>query len=80
MGHLITYENSFERTENFVLKGLGEMLYTIIPNYENFNIKDKVVVGVNVSWKYVGQTTAYGLIYITIAVLIGIYFFNKREV
>jgi ABC-type transport system involved in multi-copper enzyme maturation permease subunit len=81
VGHLITYgKQLLERTENFVLKGLGEMLYTIIPNYENFNIKDKVVVGVNVSWKYVGQTTAYGLIYITIAVLIGIYFFNKREV
>jgi len=56
------------------------MLYTVVPNYENFNIKDKVVVGVNVSWQYVGQTVLYGIIYIVIAVLIGVYFFNKREV
>ncbi len=81
IGHLITYGKTLiERTENVILKGLGEILYMIIPNYENFNIKDKVVVGVNVSWKYIGQTTLYGIIYITIAILIGIYFFNKREV
>jgi len=81
VGHLISYGKSLlERVENMVLKGLGEMLYTVIPNYENFNIKDKVVVGVNVSWQYVGQTVLYGIIYIAIAVLIGVYFFNKREV
>jgi len=81
VGHLITYgKNLLDRVENIVIKGLGEMLYTIIPNYENFNIKDKVVVGVDVSWRYIGQTTLYGIIYITIVVLIGIYFFNKREV
>lgn len=81
VGHLISYGKSIlERVENIVLKGLGEMLYSIVPNYENFNIKDKVVVGVEVSWKYVGQTTLYGIIYIAIAVLIGVYFFNKREV
>jgi len=81
VGHLISYGKSLlERVENMVLKGLGEMLYTVIPNYENFNIKDKVVVGVNVSWQYVGQTLLYGIIYIAIAVLIGVYFFNKREV
>ena len=80
-GHLISYGKSLlERVENMVLKGLGEMLYTVVPNYENFNIKDKVVVGVNVSWQYVGQTLLYGIIYIAIAVLIGVYFFNKREV
>ena len=81
VGHLISYGKSLlERVENMVLKGLGEMLYTVVPNYENFNIKDKVVVGVNVSWQYVGQTVLYGIIYIAIAVLIGVYFFNKREV
>jgi len=81
VGHLISYGKSLlERVENMVLKGLGEMLYTVVPNYENFNIRDKIVVGVNVSWQYVGQTVLYGIIYIAIAVLIGIYFFNKREV
>ena len=81
VGNMTVYlKQLIERTDNIVFKGLGEMLRTIIPNYENFNIRDQVVVGVNVSWKYIGQTSLYGIIYITIAVLIGIYFFQKREV
>ncbi len=81
VGHLTSYGNQLiERTENFLLKGLGKILYTVVPNYENFNIRDKVVVGVPVSWGYVGKTISYGIIYICIAVCIAIYFFNKREV
>ncbi|HOJ39458.1 MAG TPA: ABC transporter permease subunit [bacterium] len=81
VGHLTSYGRQLiERTENIILKGLGDMLYTIVPNYENFAIRDKVVVGVPVSWQYVGKTVSYGLIYIVIAILIGIYCFQKREV
>ena len=76
----IYFKQVIERTENIIFKGLGYMLYNIIPNYENFNIRDQVVVGVNVSWQYVGQTILYGVMYIVIAVLVGIYFFQKREV
>ncbi len=80
-GNLSVYfKQVIERTENIIFKGLGYMLYNIIPNYENFNIRDQVVVGVNVSWQYVGQTILYGVMYIVIAVLVGIYFFQKREV
>lgn len=81
VGHLITYGRQLvERTGSLILKGLGTILYTVIPNYENFNIRDKVVVGVNVSWNYVAKTSIYGILYITIIILLGIYFFQKREV
>ncbi len=80
-GHLISYgRQMLDRLENVVLKGLGDMLYTLVPNYENFNIRDKVVVGVSVSWSYVVKTLGYGVIYIVIAMLIAVYFFQKREV
>ena len=81
-GHLTTYGKQLvsNRSQNIVLKVFGEMIRTIIPNYENFNIRDKVVVGVNVSWAYVSKTVVYGLIYIIIALLIAIYFFRKKEV
>jgi len=81
VGHLISYGNQMlERVENTILQKLGSAIYHVVPNYENFNIKDKIVVGVDVSWQYVGLTTLYGVVYIAIAVLIGIYFFYKREV
>ncbi|MCD6407925.1 hypothetical protein J7L87_02615, partial [bacterium] len=80
-GHLITYGKQLvDRTESAIIKALGTILYTLIPNYENFNIRDKVVVGVNVSWSYIAKTGIYGILYITIILLLGIYFFQKREV
>jgi ABC-type transport system involved in multi-copper enzyme maturation permease subunit len=81
VGHLTSYGNQLvERTENIILKGLGQMLYTIVPNYENFNIRDKVVVGVEVSWNYISKTTIYGILYILVVLLIGSYFIQKREI
>lgn len=81
VGHLTSYGNQLvERAENIILKGLGKMLYTIVPNYENFNIRDKVVVGVDVSWNYVLKTGIYGLLYILVVLLIGSYFIQKKEI
>jgi len=81
VGHLTSYGNQLvERTENIILKGLGQMLYTIVPNYENFNIRDKVVVGIEVSWNYISKTTIYGILYILVVLLIGSYFIQKREI
>jgi ABC-type transport system involved in multi-copper enzyme maturation permease subunit len=81
VGHLTSYGRELvERTENVILKGLGDMLYTILPNYENFNIRDKVVVGVSVNWAYVGNTVLYGVLYIAIALFIALYFFERREI
>ena len=81
VGHLISYGKQLtERVENTILKGIGQIIYTVVPNYENFAIRDKVVIGVSVSWNYVFKTLIYGVLYIAIVILIGLYFFQKREV
>ncbi len=81
VGHLTSYgKEMVERTENIIVAGLADMIYTLVPNYENFNIRDKVVVGINVSWGYVGYTILYGILYLGIALLIALYFFEKREI
>ncbi|MGC8976812.1 MAG: ABC transporter permease [Candidatus Ratteibacteria bacterium] len=81
VGHLTSYgKQLIERTENIILKGLGQMLYSIVPNYENFNIRDKVVVGVEVSFKYIFKTGIYGILYILVILLIGSYFIQKKEI
>ncbi|MCM8758990.1 MAG: ABC transporter permease [Candidatus Omnitrophica bacterium] len=81
VGHLTSYgKELIERMENIVMKGLTDMLYTLVPNYENFNIRDKIVVGLDVSWSYVGWTVLYGILYMCIALYIALYFFEKREV
>lgn len=81
VGHLTSYGNQLaDRTENIILKGLWKALYTIIPNYENFNIRDKVVVGIDVSWNYIFKTGIYGILYLAVILLIGSYFIQKREI
>lgn len=81
VGHLTTYgKQLIDRTENVIMKGFGQIFYTVIPNYQNFAIRDKVVVGVPVSWNYVVKTLSYGILYTVIVILIGLYFFQKREV
>jgi hypothetical protein len=44
------------------------------------NIRDKVVVGIEVSWNYISKTTIYGILYILVIILIGSYFIQKREI
>ena len=80
-GHLITYGRQLvSRTENVLLSSLGKVLYNIIPNFENFNIRDKVVVGVFVPFTYLLKNVGYGLIYITICLLLSVYLFARREI
>ncbi|MCM8818457.1 MAG: ABC transporter permease [Candidatus Omnitrophica bacterium] len=81
VGHLTSYGNQLiDRTENLILKGLGKILYSVVPNYENFNIRDKVVVGIEVSRNYIFKIGIYWLLYLVIVILIGSYFIQKREV
>lgn len=81
VGHLTSYgKQIMERTENIILKGFWQMLYTVVPNYENFNIRDKVVVGIDVSWNYILKTSIYGILYIAVVLLIGSYFIQKKEI
>ncbi|MCS7179851.1 MAG: hypothetical protein NZ891_00650, partial [bacterium] len=81
IGHLTTYGNQIaDRTENVILKGFWKILYTIVPNYENFNIRDKVVLGTEVSWNYIFRVSIYGLLYLGVVLLIGSYFIQKREI
>ncbi|MCM8771910.1 MAG: ABC transporter permease [Candidatus Omnitrophica bacterium] len=81
IGHLTTYgKQIIERTENLLLKSFWQIIYTVVPNYENFNIRDKVVVGIEVSWNYVFKTGLYGILYLFIVLLIGSYFIQKKEI
>ena len=81
VGHLISYGRSItERTESALLKVTSTFFYRLIPNFENFNIRDKVAVDVFVKWSYLLKTIGYSLIYTAIALLIGIYFFQKKEI
>ncbi|MFA5645912.1 MAG: ABC transporter permease subunit [Candidatus Ratteibacteria bacterium] len=81
VGNLTSYgKQMVERADNIIMKGLADMLYTVVPNYANFNIRDKIVVGVPVSWLYLLKVGSYGIIYMVVVLCLALYFFQKREI
>jgi len=80
IGHLTGYGLSLaEQAKNPLLQIVTKFFYKIVPNFENFAIRDQVVVGLQVSAGYVAKTFGYGMIYTAIALLLCLYFFQYRE-
>ena len=67
------------KSENFLLKHLTNFLYYFLPNLENFNIKGKVVHNIPVSGDYLFFSTSYGILYITVTLMLSMLIFHKRD-
>ncbi|MBL7071240.1 MAG: ABC transporter permease subunit [Candidatus Omnitrophica bacterium] len=81
IGHLTNYiQYLADRFDSFAMKSLLLSLYTLLPNFENFNIQNAVVLGANVSLQYMGKALVYGAIYTAVMLIIGYLFFAEREV
>lgn len=51
----------------------------VLPNLETFNIGSRVAHKAVVPWSYVGESAAYGLLYISITLLIATALFQRRD-
>lgn len=81
VGHLTNYlQHLAERFEAVTMKAVLWALYTILPNFENFNIQNAVVLGTKVSLQYTAKVVVYGIIYTAIMLMLGYVFFAEREV
>ena len=81
VGHLTNYlQHLADRFESIFTKGLLWSLYTILPNFENFNIQSAIVLGAKVSMQYMGKVISYGVLYSAIMLILGYLFFAEREV
>ena len=58
---------------------LVDFLYYAIPNFRNFDFKDKVAYGDPIAWATFGFVTAYALVYIAFALTLGLLAFQKRD-
>ncbi len=81
IGHLTNYlQHLADRFEGIFMKGLLWSLYTILPNFENFNIQNAIVLGAKVSMQHMGKVISYGVFYSAIMLILGYLFFAEREV
>ncbi len=68
-----------EKLQSVTLKGVINLIYYLLPNLDNFNVKGRVVYGIEISPIYLSLVTLYGLFYISIVLLLSGMIFQKRD-
>src|SRR3990172_5694845 len=54
-------------------------LYSLLPNFKNFDVKAAVVAGDPVAWSQLGWATAYAAIYVALLLVGSCWIFQKRN-
>jgi|PlaIllAssembly_1097288.scaffolds.fasta_scaffold341754_2 ABC-type transport system involved in multi-copper enzyme maturation permease subunit len=80
IGHLTRslYQFSF-RFEGTFLQKLMLFLYYFFPNLDNFNIRSQAVHGLPVDTSYILFAVGYGIMYITVLLVVSSYIFSRRD-
>jgi hypothetical protein len=79
-GHLTNYISSVADQKNFLWWCFLKAIYTMLPNFENYNCSDALTLGADISWKYIGFTGIYTLLYGLSLFLVTGLVFKKREI
>ena len=65
--------------ESAFLPQLTRVLYYLLPNFKNFDVKAAVVAGDPVPWSQLGWATAYAAIYVALLLVASCWIFRKRN-
>ena len=61
------------------VQALARGLYYVLPNLASFDVTAQVVHGLPISWRYMAVTTAYGLSYIAVLLVLSVTIFSRRD-
>lgn len=79
VGHLSTDLKQFGAQMDSVGKAVLNAIYYVLPNLERFNLKGQVIHQVNISGTDVLLTTAYGLAYAGLLLVLASIIFQRRD-
>lgn len=79
VGHLSTDLKQFGAQMDSVGKAVLNAIYYVLPNLERFNLKGQVIHHVNISGTDVLLTTAYGLAYAGLLLVLASIIFQRRD-
>jgi len=54
-------------------------MYYVLPNLGAFDVTAQVVHGIPVGWRYIAVTSAYGIVYVAILLVISMAIFSRRD-
>lgn len=63
-----------------ITKNVFTWIYNLVPNFQNFDITQKVAQGQNVPPFYVGHVVIWALLYVAFLLLMTMHFFSTKEV
>ena len=80
VGNLSTYVNHLiQEAEIPAFTYFGKVAFVFIPNFSLFNIKTRILKSLDIPFSLVGWSSAYCLVYIAVAVGLGMYIMEKRD-
>jgi ABC-type transport system involved in multi-copper enzyme maturation permease subunit len=77
--HMATFSDPHVRMESPVLKTFSWVMYRLIPHFENFDIREKILTHDPVYWEMIGMTAGHGVLYSLVLVALACVFFSYRE-
>lgn len=81
LGHLtpVLVESTSASGQFEVVIFVAQLIATIFPNLESFNVSPSVAAGVAVPWAYLGWALIYSLVYSVIAMFLALFMFEDRD-
>lgn len=80
LGHLTDYFSYIARQgENMFVSIFISIIWAVLPNFNNFNLRDKVMEGFSIPFSQVANVSLYALIYIVIMLVLSCVFFQDKE-
>ena len=79
LGHLTPLMVMSDLNQFPIVTFVGELIATVLPMLNHFNIQAAVAVGADVPWTYLASAGAYCAIYCAVALLFGLILFQDRD-
>jgi ABC-type transport system involved in multi-copper enzyme maturation permease subunit len=80
VGHFNADLRNFEKVvDSKVVAWMARGLYHLLPDLSAFDVKTEVVHGLPVPAGYIAMTTAYGVLYIAVLLLVATLIFSRRD-
>lgn len=68
-----------DKIQNYLWKGIIDFFYYFLPNFDNFNVKGRIVHGLEVPFSHMSLITLYGFLYLTTILFLSSIIFQRRD-
>ncbi len=79
LGHLSPALRDISLSGNTLMAKVTSVIYKIIPNLENLNLREEIVYSLTIDWSMLIYSAFYGILYTGFLLIASIYLFGRRD-